>query len=177
MLFSALVVPRETQLHRFASDSCRYVTSITDVVGGCLEHGQRTTRVAVVSMIAAVIVTNAAGLPVRDPDHVAGKRLLALLALVALLFALDVAVRAARRTGRRIPSRTAMAEVRRERWTLARGVAVGTALVSFYASYLAYRNLKSVVPLDLAALYQFPITVTWSRFAFAVGSPALAAIA
>jgi hypothetical protein len=37
--------------------------------------------------------------------------------------------------------------VRRERWTLARGVAVLSALVSFYVTYLAYRNLKSVVPL------------------------------
>src|SRR3954447_504408 len=103
--------------------------------------------VAVLSMVVAVLVTNAAGLPVRDPDHVAGKRLLALLALVGLLCALDVMARAARRSGRRLPSRAAMARVRRERWTLKRGVAVASALVSFYVSYLAYRNLKSVVPL------------------------------
>jgi hypothetical protein len=103
--------------------------------------------VAVVSMVAAVLVTNAAGVPLRDPDNVAGRRLIALLGVVGLLFVLDVAVRAARRTGRRLPSRAAMRRVRRERWTLWRGVAVCTALVSFYASYLAYRNLKSVVPL------------------------------
>jgi hypothetical protein len=103
--------------------------------------------VAVVSMVAALIVTDAAGVPLRDPDHVAGKRLLALFGLVGLLFVLDVAVRAARRSGRRLPSRAAMARVRRERWTRSRGIAVGAALVSFYASYLAYRNLKSVVPL------------------------------
>ena len=29
----------------------------------------------------------------------------------------------------------------------AAGITVGTALVSFYATYFAYRNLKSVVPL------------------------------
>ena len=103
--------------------------------------------VAVVSMIAAVIVTNAAGVPVRDPDHIAGKRLAGLLALVAVLFVVDIVVRAARRTGRRLPTRAAMARVRRERWTRSRGIAVGVALVSFYVSYLAYRNLKSVVPL------------------------------
>ena len=40
-----------------------------------------------------------------------------------------------------------MRRVRRERWTLARGVAVGSALVGFYATYMAYRNLKSIVPL------------------------------
>ena len=45
------------------------------------------------------------------------------------------------------PSRAAIASVWRERWTLPRGVAVGSALISFYVTYLAYRNLKSVVPL------------------------------
>ena len=40
-----------------------------------------------------------------------------------------------------------MAHVRRERWTPARAFAVGLALVSFYVSYMAYRNLKAVVPL------------------------------
>jgi membrane-associated phospholipid phosphatase len=56
-------------------------------------------------------------------------------------------VRAARHTGRRRPSRAAIATVWRERWTLGRGFAVASALVSFYVTYLAYRNLKSVVPL------------------------------
>jgi hypothetical protein len=103
--------------------------------------------VAVVTMIAALICTDAAGLPLRDPDHVAGRRLLMVFGLVGALVALDVAVRAARRTGRRWPSRAAMLDVRRERWTLQRGVLVFTALISFYITYLAYRNLKSVVPL------------------------------
>ena len=40
-----------------------------------------------------------------------------------------------------------MASIRRERWTRARGVAVGSALISFYVTYLAYRNVKSVLPL------------------------------
>jgi hypothetical protein len=63
-----------------------------------------------------------------------------------VLVGLDVAVRAGRRAGTRRPSRAAMRAVWRERWTLRRRVAVGSALVSFYVSYLAYRNLKSVVP-------------------------------
>jgi membrane-associated phospholipid phosphatase len=45
------------------------------------------------------------------------------------------------------PSREALRSVRRERWTAARGLAVGGALVSFYLTYMAYRNLKSIVPL------------------------------
>src|SRR3954449_8327156 len=103
--------------------------------------------VAAAGMVMALAAPDAAGLPLRDPDHVAGRRLLILLGLVALLVVLDVAIRAARRSPTRFPSRAAMASVRRERWTLHRGVAVATALASFCVSYLAYRNLKSMVPL------------------------------
>ena len=103
--------------------------------------------VAVVSMVVAFAATSAAGLPLRDPDHVAGRRLVLVLALVALLVVLDVAVRASRRSSTPWPSIADMASVRRERWTLQRGVAVASGLISFYVSYLAYRNLKSMVPL------------------------------
>jgi len=103
--------------------------------------------VAMVSILAAWVVTNAAGVPLRDPDHVAGRRLLIVLGLVAVLVGLDLLVRACRRSGGLRPSREELKRVRRERWTLLRGVAVASALVSFYVSYLAYRNLKSVVPL------------------------------
>lgn len=103
--------------------------------------------VAAVSVIAALLATDAAGLPLRDPDHVAGRRLVLVLCLVAMLVVLDVVIRAGRRSGTLRPSRASMQRVRRERWSLGRGLAVGGALVSFYLTYLAYRNLKSVVPL------------------------------
>jgi len=103
--------------------------------------------VAVATMAAALICTGAAGLPLRDPDHVAGRRLLIVFALVGALVALDVVVRGARRSGRRWPSLAAMRSVRQERWTAHRGLLVASALISFYITYLAYRNLKSVVPL------------------------------
>ncbi|MDQ3768991.1 MAG: phosphatase PAP2 family protein, partial [Actinomycetota bacterium] len=45
------------------------------------------------------------------------------------------------------PSRAAIRSVRQERWSWHGAVAVGSAVVSFYVSYMAYRNLKSVVPL------------------------------
>ena len=45
------------------------------------------------------------------------------------------------------PSLTALRDVRRERWTRHRGIAVTGALVGFYVTYVAYRNLKTVVPL------------------------------
>jgi membrane-associated phospholipid phosphatase len=103
--------------------------------------------VAIVTVIAALVTTREVGLPLRDPDHVAALYLALVGCAMAMLVGLDIAVRAGRRSGTRRPSRAAMASVRRERWTLGRGVAVGSALVSFYVSYMAYRNLKSVVPL------------------------------
>jgi len=103
--------------------------------------------VAAFLVIVGLVATDAAGVPLRDPDHVAALYLVLVGFGVLLLVGLDIAVRAARRTGTRRPSRAAMAAVRRERWTSARAVAAGTALVSFYVSYMAYRNLKAIVPL------------------------------
>jgi hypothetical protein len=133
------------------------IAARTRAAAGSTERAWRHRRmliagplVAIVTMIAAIVVTDAAGVPLRDPDHVAGKRLLALFALVGLLFVLDVAVRAARGTGRRIPTRAAMARVRRERWTASRAVAVGSALVSFYVVPLLRPELfdRQLVDLD-----------------------------
>lgn len=99
------------------------------------------------TVVAGVIATDSLGLPLRDPDHVAALYLGLVGLGVLMLVGIDVALRARHRSNGRWPSRAAMAVVRRERWTLARAVAVGAALVGFYATYMAYRNLKSVVPL------------------------------
>jgi hypothetical protein len=103
--------------------------------------------VAFVTVVAALAATDAAGVPLRDPDHVAGRRLLLVIWFVLGLVALDVVVRAVRRSPGRFPTREALLSVRRDRWTLGRGLAVASALFAFYGTYLAYRNLKSVVPL------------------------------
>jgi hypothetical protein len=103
--------------------------------------------VAGVTLVAALWATQAAGVPLRDPDHVAAKYLVLVGVSVLVLVGLDIVVRAARRSGTLTPSRAAMRSVRRERWSWYRGVAVGSALVSFYVSYMAYRNLKGMVPL------------------------------
>jgi membrane-associated phospholipid phosphatase len=103
--------------------------------------------VAVVAVLAALPATHAVGLPLRDPDHVAALYLVLVGFGVIVLVGLDILVRAARSSGRFPPSRAAVRRVRRERWTLGRGVAAGSALLGFYVTYMAYRNLKSVVPL------------------------------
>jgi len=58
-----------------------------------------------------------------------------------------MAVRAWRRSEGRLFSWEALVAVRREHWTLHRWLAVTGAIVAFYVTYLAYRNLKSMVPL------------------------------
>ena len=103
--------------------------------------------VAAATVIAGVLATDSVGLPLRDPDHVAALYLgLVGLGVVGLV-ALDVALRARARCGGGRPTRAAMSAVRRERWTPTRMVAAGAALVGFYATYMAYRNLKAIVPL------------------------------
>ena len=103
--------------------------------------------VAAATVIAGVLATDSVGLPLRDPDHVAALYLGLVGLGVAGLVALDVALRARARSGGGRPTRAAMAAVRRERWTPTRMVAAGAALVGFYATYMAYRNLKAIVPL------------------------------
>ena len=103
--------------------------------------------IAVVTLISALIATSAAGVPLRDPDGVAGGRFVWALTVVAMLVGLDIVIQAGRRSGQIRPSRAAIRHIQRERWTLQRAVAVFSALISFYITYLAYRNLKSVVPL------------------------------
>ncbi len=103
--------------------------------------------IALVTLVAALIATDRAGFSFRDPDHVAFLYIVEVGAGVALLVALDIYLRAVRRSGTRRPPRAVMSQVRRERWTRGRAIAVATALVSFYVTYLAYRNLKASVPL------------------------------
>src|SRR3954469_3813113 len=103
--------------------------------------------VAALTVVIALVATHRAGVPLRDPDHVAALYLALVGCGVALLVGLDIAIRAGRRTGTLRPSRAAMSRVRRERWTPRRGLAVGSALIGFYLTYMAYRNLKAIVPL------------------------------
>ena len=98
--------------------------------------------VAVVTLVAALIATHDANVPLRDPDNVAALYLVLVILGVVLLAGIDIAICAGRPS-----SPAALARVRRERWTPGRMLAVATAILSFYVSYMAYRNLKAVVPL------------------------------
>jgi uncharacterized membrane protein len=103
--------------------------------------------VGLAMLVAALIATDAADVRFRDPDNVAAVYFVLVACAAALLVGLDVAIRAARMAGTRRPSRFLRREVRRARWTWQRMAAAGCALLSFYVSYLAYRNLKGLLPI------------------------------
>jgi membrane-associated phospholipid phosphatase len=86
------------------------------------------------------------GLPLRDPDGVAGPAYVRLPAILALFFALDVVPRGVWRArgGRR--SLALVRDVVAERWPRRRLVLAVVGLVSFYLTYVSYRNLKSFLP-------------------------------
>jgi hypothetical protein len=103
--------------------------------------------VAAVTLLAALLATQAAGVPLRDPHQMVARRLVWVGELVVALAALDIIVGAGLRSRTLTPSLAALRSVRRARWSAYRAAAVASALVSFYVTYLAYRNLKSLVPL------------------------------
>lgn len=118
-------------------------------------HGERVSvrsmlavpLVALVTVLFALVATEEAGLSFRDPDNVGARRLAMVWGFAAALVVVDIVIRACRRAGRLVPPLRALRDVRRERWTRHRGLAVTGALVGFYVTYVAYRNLKTVVPL------------------------------
>jgi hypothetical protein len=126
-------------------------TTVSGAHAGLGDAGWRAIAagpvVALVTVIVALFATHEAGVPLRDPDHVAATYFVLVGFGVAMLVVLDVALRARAASGVWPPARAAMRRIRRERWTLGRSVAAGSALLGFYVTYMAYRNLKSVVPL------------------------------
>jgi hypothetical protein len=103
--------------------------------------------VASVSLLLALVATRVAGVTLRDWQHAVAWRCAWMACVVALLVVVDIAVRASARSPGLVPTRAAMREVQRRRWTRRRLAAAASALVSFYVTYLAYRNVKSALPL------------------------------
>jgi membrane-associated phospholipid phosphatase len=102
-----------------------------------------------VAMLAIMYVVSAEyDLPVRDADGILGSRFGLLVATIAAFVALDVVPRAGVRCGWRLSALVpAITAVARQRWSWKRLGIVLLGIVAFYMTYLAYRNLKSFLPL------------------------------
>jgi len=104
--------------------------------------------IAAFSASLMFIVAIAEGLPIRDPDARYVGSPLALIGVIAGVFlVLDLVPRAwrhSRETGVSLPA--SFIGVFEQRWWGARGLVVISALLSFYVTYISYRNLKSFLP-------------------------------
>lgn len=100
------------------------------------------------ALIAMLIVARILDLPIRDPDARYVGSPLALISLIVAVFVfIDVIPRAFRKARTNsIGAVDAVREVFTVRWWGKRGLVVIACIVGFYATYLAYRNLKSFVP-------------------------------
>ena len=103
--------------------------------------------IAAFGVAAMGFVALALDLPIRDPDARYVGSPLALIGVIAAVFvALDVVPRALRSRSQGGSTLAALAGVFNARWLGKRGAIVLVSLLSFYATYLAYRNLKSFLP-------------------------------
>ena len=111
-------------------------------------HYLAPVGIGVVGLAAMIGVALAEGLPVRDPDaRYVGSPLAKIAIIAAIFLVLDVVprgIRLARSEG--LGPTSGIRVVFGERWWGRRGVIVIACLLGFYATYLAYRNLKSYLP-------------------------------
>ncbi len=104
------------------------------------------------AVVMAVAITVAAvgsswwlGLPLKDPEGFLGPAYVRLPVLALLFFAAGIVPAAVKRTGiRRLPA--GIAQAVKEEWSLKRVGYIATGLITFYACYVSYRNLKSYLP-------------------------------
>lgn len=95
--------------------------------------------------IWAVVTAWLVDIPLLDPEGFLGPAYVRLPLMAAAFFAADILPRAIRydAPGHYFKRCTAVV---REQWTLARAGNVTAGLLVFYVTYVAYRNLKSVLP-------------------------------
>lgn len=125
--------------------------AVTSLRGGHVERGNRIlwapAAIATFSVALMAVVAVAMNLPIHDPDARYVGSSAALIGVVALIFlTIDVARRAWLLHRIEATGPAGAVIVLRERWLNRRGVIVVVTLLSFCATYVAYRNLKSYVP-------------------------------
>ena len=103
--------------------------------------------VAAVTGAAAIAMALFLGLPIRDPDGVAGPSYVRLPLILSIFFLADVLPRAVRRVNDVGHIYSSCCNVVQERWPWQRVRLALIGLGSFYVTYVSYRNLKSYLPL------------------------------
>ncbi|MCU4299101.1 phosphatase PAP2 family protein [Brevibacterium permense] len=94
---------------------------------------------------AAVFSSLFLDLPLRDPDGFLGPSYIRLPLLVLGFIGGGLIVETVRRSGwRNLPA--SVVDVAKKEWNTHRLLCIGAGLLSFYVCYVAYRNLKSVLP-------------------------------
>ena len=111
---------------------------------------RRLTAMVVVAALMALLATVgswAVGIPLRDPDGFLGPAYLRLPLLCAAAFLVDVVPRTLWRA-RGVPARfrPVASILVKEHWTRERITLVVGGLLSFYFTYVSYRNLKNFLP-------------------------------
>ena len=99
--------------------------------------------IALAMALATAIVSLSDGLAVRDTDKMLSGRIMLLFGTLAFFIVADLIPRAIKRPG---PFHVTLPAVARERWNRRRLGAVCLGLLSFYVTYLSYRNLKGFLP-------------------------------
>lgn len=95
---------------------------------------------AAAAAVVSVVVAASFDLPLRDPDGILGPAYVRLPLIVSLFLAADILPRLVHRRGRSAGS------VLRDRLSPERLGLITAGMVSFYVSYVAYRNLKGALP-------------------------------
>lgn len=95
--------------------------------------------------ITAIWASQAYGVPMRDPDGFLGPAYIRLPLISLAFFAIGIVPMALRRSGVKHFG-TGVRTIIRDEWTWSRFVHVLVGLVTFYVSYVSYRNLKSLLP-------------------------------
>ena len=103
--------------------------------------------IAIVMGVLAFICSRSLGYPLRDPDGFLGPAWIRLPLLVIGAFIADVLPRTLfRARGKPLRFKAEAALLIKEHWTRERITLVVVGLVSFYVTYVSYRNLKNFLP-------------------------------
>jgi membrane-associated phospholipid phosphatase len=130
--------------------------------------------VAIVMGVSAVVVSLVLGEGLKDPDGSLGPSYVRLPLMVLGAFLVDVVPRSVWRSRHRLQTFPSQAKaIIDEHWTRERIALVVIGLVSFYVTYVSYRNLKNFLPLVYGKKTYDHVLHEIDRFLFFGHEPAI----